>query len=65
MRKKLVLNKETLRNLNNGLLNAAVGGGTNVAACISAAYGSCTTWAYSDCGDCGSDACPTVCCIAQ
>lgn len=52
--KKLALHKETLRALSFPLLAPVVGGATTVSACFSAAWGNCTTWGNSDCGDCGS-----------
>ena len=49
--KRICLNRETLRRLDAPILWRIRGGGTQVAACISA-EGYCTTWAWSDCGDC-------------
>ena len=56
--KKLALHKETIRILSSPRL--VVGGATTLGACFSAAWGNCTTWNNSDCGDCGS-ANPTNC----
>ena len=49
--KRICLNRETLGRLDTPLLRRVVGDGTQVAACISA-EGYCTTWAWSDCGNC-------------
>jgi hypothetical protein len=56
---RLVLSKETLRALDSNLRHA-VGGGTEVTACISRDQGTCTTWGASECGDCTSVN-PTIC----
>lgn len=56
---RLVLSKETLRTLDSKL-RYAVGGVTEVTACISRDQGTCTTWGASECGDCTSVN-PTYC----
>lgn len=51
--RRLALNRETLRVLDNLGLRPAIGVATTMAACLSA-RGDCTTWRQTDCGECNT-----------